>query len=69
VKFEEVNRDKHELFLAKFFIKNGMVLERMCFSLDSQSWLEKYHAMKEFKEKLKKLCLFNNFPIASLEFS
>jgi hypothetical protein len=26
VKFEEVNGDDHELFLAKFFMKNGMIL-------------------------------------------
>jgi hypothetical protein len=51
VKFEEVNGDDHELFLANFFMENGMILERMCFSADSQI-LDKYEMMQEFKEKL-----------------
>ncbi|GAU27360.1 hypothetical protein TSUD_55130 [Trifolium subterraneum] len=33
VKFEFVNCDQHELLLAKYFMENGRVLERMSFSI------------------------------------
>lgn len=32
VKFEKVNGDDHELFLAKYLMENGMALERMSYS-------------------------------------
>jgi len=51
VKFKEVNGDNHDLFLAKFFMKNGINLERMCFSLASQIQ-GKYKAVEKFKKKL-----------------
>jgi len=59
MKFEEVNGDDHELFLAKYFMKNGMILERMCFSVASQE------VMEEFK-KLYSIC---NFISIVVEFS
>ena len=49
VKFENVYGTKHELFLAKYFMENGMVLERMSFSC--VSWC-KEELIEEFKEKL-----------------
>jgi len=62
VKFEEVNGDDHELFLANFFRENGMILERMCFSVASKI---KYEVMEEFK----KLYAFCNFTYVDVEFS
>ncbi|AES93698.1 FBD protein [Medicago truncatula] len=53
VKFKEVIGDDHDLFLAKFFIENGMILEMMmCFSVASQE------VMVEFKKKLYSICNF-----------
>jgi len=49
VKFEEVNGNDHDLFLAKFFMKNCMILERMCFSF--AEIMDKDEVMEEFKEK------------------
>jgi len=60
VKFKEVNGDHHELFLAKYFMKNGMILKRMCFSVASQE------VMEEFKKKLYSIC---NFISIVVEFS
>ncbi|KAK2422877.1 hypothetical protein QL285_033374 [Trifolium repens] len=51
VKFENVRGTKHELFLAKYFMENGMVLERMSFSL-ANAELSKSKVIEEFKEKL-----------------
>ncbi|XP_024639872.1 F-box/FBD/LRR-repeat protein At3g14710 [Medicago truncatula] len=65
VKFEEVNGDNHEIFLAKFFVKNVMILEKMCFSLASQI-PDKDEVMEEFKEKLSS---FHNFNPHVVEFS
>jgi hypothetical protein len=49
VKFENVYGSDHELFLAKYFMENSMVLERMSFSC--VSWC-KEELIEEFKEKL-----------------
>ncbi|AES93755.2 FBD protein [Medicago truncatula] len=65
VKFEEVNGDDHELILAQFLVENGMVLERMCFSLVSQI-PDKDEVMEEFKEKMSS---FHNFIPDVVEFS
>jgi len=65
VKFEEVNGDNHEIFLAKFFMENAMILEKMCFSFASQI-LDKDEVMEEFKEKLSS---FHNFNPHVVEFS
>jgi hypothetical protein len=51
VKFENVYGTKHELFLAKYFMENGMVLERTSFSL-ANAELSKSKVIEEFKEKL-----------------
>ncbi|WJX67924.1 hypothetical protein P8452_52347 [Trifolium repens] len=51
VKFENVYGSDHELFLAKYFMENGMVLERMSFSL-ANAELSKSKVIEEFKEKL-----------------
>jgi hypothetical protein len=51
VKFENVRGTKHELFLAKYFMENSMVLERMSFSL-ANAELSKSKVIEEFKEKL-----------------
>ncbi|XP_058740951.1 F-box/FBD/LRR-repeat protein At3g14710-like [Vicia villosa] len=52
VKFESVRGSEHELFLAKYFMENGIVLERMSFAVNL--WLSKSKAIEEFKEKLNK---------------
>jgi hypothetical protein len=60
VKFEKVNGDKHEMFLAKYFIENGMMLEELGFSIASQR-PDKSEVVKEFKEMVypfKKRSLF-----------
>ncbi|WJX72582.1 hypothetical protein P8452_56448 [Trifolium repens] len=49
VKFGNVQGSDHELFLAKYFIENSMVLERMSFSC--VSWCNE-ELIEEFKEKL-----------------
>ncbi|GAU27359.1 hypothetical protein TSUD_55120 [Trifolium subterraneum] len=49
VKFGNVDGSDHELFLAKFFMENGKVLERMSFSVIS--WYDE-ELIEEFKEKL-----------------
>ncbi|CAJ2659479.1 unnamed protein product [Trifolium pratense] len=49
VKFGNVHGLEHELFLAKFFMENGMVLERMSFS--AVRWRGE-KLIEEFKEKL-----------------
>jgi hypothetical protein len=57
VKFGNVYGDEHEVFLAKFFMENGMVLERMSFSLVrrfslvNRRW-QGEELIEEFKEKL-----------------
>ncbi|KAJ1378490.1 Leucine-rich repeat domain superfamily [Sesbania bispinosa] len=51
VKFGKVHGYEHELYLAKFMMENGLVLERMSFSLASHG-LGKSKVMEEFKEKL-----------------
>jgi hypothetical protein len=63
VKFENVYGTKHELFLAKYFMENGMVLERMSFSC--VSWCNK-DLIEEFKEKL--YSFKNGVSFAILEF-
>ncbi|CAJ2659480.1 unnamed protein product [Trifolium pratense] len=51
VKFENVYGSEHELFLAKFFMENGIVLERMSFSFVDWRW-RREKLIEEFKEKL-----------------
>jgi hypothetical protein len=51
VKFENVRGSEHELFLAKYFMEIGMVLERKSFSL-AKAELSKSKVIEEFKEKL-----------------
>ncbi|KAK2368291.1 hypothetical protein QL285_081496 [Trifolium repens] len=57
VKFGNVYGDEHEVFLAKFFMENGMVLERISFSLVrrfslvNRRW-QGEELIEEFKEKL-----------------
>ncbi|MCI15069.1 F-box/FBD/LRR-repeat protein [Trifolium medium] len=51
VKFGNVRGLEHELFLAKLFMENGIVLERMSFSL-ANAELSKSKVIEEFKEKL-----------------
>lgn len=60
VKFEKVNGDKHEMFLAKFFMENGMMLEELGFSIASQR-SDTSKVVEEFKEMVypfKKRSLF-----------
>ncbi|XP_045808367.1 FBD-associated F-box protein At5g22730-like [Trifolium pratense] len=60
VKFEKVNGDKHEIFLAKYFIENGMMMEELGFSIASQR-PDKSKVVEEFKEMVypfKKRSLF-----------
>jgi len=59
VKFKEVSGNDHELFLAKFFMENGMILEKMCFSVASQI-LDVLEVIREIKEKLYSLHNFNS---------
>ncbi|XP_058773564.1 F-box/LRR-repeat protein At4g14103-like [Vicia villosa] len=66
VKFERVNGYEHELFLAKFFMEKGMVLERMSFVLANQA-LGKSKMMEEFKEKF--FSFKKGFSFAIVEFS
>nr|KYP39140.1 F-box/LRR-repeat protein At3g59200 family [Cajanus cajan] len=66
VKFRKVHGCEHELWLAKFFVENGLVLERMSFSLVSQ-WLGKSKIMEDFKEKL--FSFKRGFSFAFIEFS
>jgi hypothetical protein len=63
VKFENVRGSNHELILAKYFMENGMVLERMSFSC--VSWCNK-DLIEEFKEKL--YSFKNGVSFAILEF-
>ncbi|GAU27361.1 hypothetical protein TSUD_55140 [Trifolium subterraneum] len=51
VKFEFVNCDQHELLLAKYFMENGRVLERMSFSIRF-SVVFSSKVIEEFKEEL-----------------
>ncbi|KAJ1383997.1 Leucine-rich repeat domain superfamily [Sesbania bispinosa] len=51
VKFGRVHGYEHELYLAKFVMENGLVLERMSFSLASHE-LGESKVMEDFKEKL-----------------
>lgn len=53
VKFENVNGCEQELYLAKLFLENGTVLERMSFS-HGRCYLAKSNknVIEEFKEKL-----------------
>jgi len=65
VKFEEVNGDDHELFLAKFFMKNGMTLKKIFFSFASEIQ-GKYEDVETFKEKLYS---FHSFDSVAVEFN
>ncbi|AES59794.1 putative F-box domain, FBD domain, leucine-rich repeat domain, L domain-containing protein [Medicago truncatula] len=49
VKFEKVNGAKHEMFLAKFFMENGMMLEELGFTIASQR-PDISKVVEEFKE-------------------
>ncbi|WJX72585.1 hypothetical protein P8452_56450 [Trifolium repens] len=51
VKFGTVVELEHNLSLAKYFMENGMVLERMSFSLEYWHWCRE-ELIEEFKEKL-----------------
>jgi hypothetical protein len=66
VKFAKVGGYEHELCLAKYFMENGKLLERMSFSLASQA-LGKSKIMEEFKEKL--FSFKKGFSFAIVEFS
>jgi hypothetical protein len=66
VKFAKVGGYEHELCLAKYFMENGKLLERMSFSLASQA-LGKSKIMEEFKEKL--FSFKKGFYFAIVEFS
>jgi hypothetical protein len=47
VKFKNVCGLEHVLFLAKYFMENGMVLERMSFSLANEEFKEKLYSFKK----------------------
>jgi hypothetical protein len=47
VKFKNVRGLEHVLFLAKYFMENGMVLERMSFSLANEEFKEKLYSSKK----------------------
>ncbi|KAJ1383998.1 Leucine-rich repeat domain superfamily [Sesbania bispinosa] len=66
VKFGKVHGYEHELYLAKFMMENGLVLERMSFSLASHG-LGRSKVMEEFKEKL--FSFKKGFSFAIVEFS
>ncbi|PNX92214.1 F-box/LRR-repeat protein [Trifolium pratense] len=66
VKFARVCGFENELCLAKFFMENGKVLERMSFSLASLA-LGKSKIMEDFKEKL--FSFKKGFSFAIVEFS
>ena len=66
VRFEKVHGLEHELCLAKFLMENGVVLERMSFSLVSAR-LGKSKIIQEFKEKL--FSFKKGFSFAIVEFS
>ncbi|MCI05804.1 F-box/FBD/LRR-repeat protein, partial [Trifolium medium] len=51
VEFGTVEELEPNLSLAKFFMENGMVLERMSFSLGF-GWKSRSKFIEEFKEKL-----------------
>ncbi|GAU27358.1 hypothetical protein TSUD_55110 [Trifolium subterraneum] len=68
VKFEHVYGLEHELFLAKFFMENGMVLERMSFSLVYWHW-RREELIEEFKEKLYSFKKGVSFAILEFSFS
>ncbi|XP_058740954.1 F-box/FBD/LRR-repeat protein At5g53840-like [Vicia villosa] len=52
VKFGSVRGSQPELFLAKYFMENGIVLERMSFLVNVWRLSSKSKAIEEFKEKL-----------------
>ncbi|KAK7272619.1 hypothetical protein RJT34_29337 [Clitoria ternatea] len=66
VKFEKLHGFEHELCLAKFMMENGLVLQRMSFSLAYQG-LGKSKAIEEFKKKL--FSFKKGFSFAIVEFS
>jgi hypothetical protein len=47
VKFGTVVELEHNLSLAKYFMENGMVLERMSFSLANEEFKEKLYSFKK----------------------
>ncbi|GAU49993.1 hypothetical protein TSUD_272940 [Trifolium subterraneum] len=61
LKFENVNGDEHELVLAKFFIENSTILEKVDLSLAASPRSNKYKVVSEFKEMVysfrKDVCL------------
>ncbi|KAK7401731.1 hypothetical protein VNO78_13437 [Psophocarpus tetragonolobus] len=66
VNFHKLHGLEHELCLAKFFMENGLVLERMSFSLVSQV-LGRSKTIEEFKAKL--FSYKKGFSFAIVEFS
>ncbi|WVZ01576.1 hypothetical protein V8G54_027645 [Vigna mungo] len=66
VKFDKLHGCEHELCLAKYFMENGLVLERISFYLVSL-WLGKSKIMEKFKEKL--FSFKKGFSFAIIEFS
>lgn len=66
VKFDKLHGCEHELCLAKYFMENVLVLERISFYLVSL-WLGKSKIMEEFKEKL--FSFKKGFSFAIIEFS
>ncbi|QCE10979.1 hypothetical protein DEO72_LG10g2212 [Vigna unguiculata] len=66
VKFHKLHGCEHELCLAKFFMENGLALERISFYLVSHR-LGKSKIMEEFKEKL--FSFKKGFSFAIIEFS
>jgi len=66
VKFGNLQGHEHELFLAKYLMENGIVLERMSFSI-ANAWQIDSKVIEEFKEKLYSFKKGVSFAI--LEFS
>jgi dsDNA-specific endonuclease/ATPase MutS2 len=66
VKFGNLHGHEHELFLAKYLMENGIVLERMSFSI-ANAWQIDSKVIEEFKEKLYSFKKGVSFAI--LEFS
>jgi hypothetical protein len=68
VKFGIVHGYEHELFLAKYFMENGVVLERMSFYL-ANPWQSDSNDIEEFKEKLYSFKKGVSFAILEFSFS
>jgi hypothetical protein len=66
VKFGNLHGHEHELFLAKYLMENGIVLERMSFYI-ANAWQIDSKVIEEFKEKLYSFKKGVSFAI--LEFS